>query len=123
VVVAEARTSFVVASSAPVRQSHDALQLLPHEEERAKKLVAQGKHYLSMGNLPVARQFFERAAGIGYAPGALKLAATFDPAELAQLGVRGAVPDLAEARKWYERARELGAAEAADRLARLTKNY
>lgn len=124
VVVAEAHTSFVVASSSPEQQPQDALQSLPSEEkERAKKLVAQGEHYLSMGNLPVARQFFERAAGIGYAPGALRLATTFDPAELAQLGVRGAVPDLAEARKWYERARALGAAEAADRLARLTKNY
>jgi TPR repeat protein len=75
-----------------------------------------------MGNFPVARQFFERAADLGFAPAALRLAATYDPAEVAQLGSRGVVPDLAAARKWYERARELGAPEAAERLARLTKN-
>jgi TPR repeat protein len=35
------------------------------------------------------------------------------------LKVQGIAPDPIEARKWYERARELGAAEAEGRLARL----
>jgi len=34
-------------------------------------------------------------------------------------GARGIQPNLGEARKWYERARELGAPEAEERLARL----
>jgi hypothetical protein len=126
-IVAEARTSLVVsapaAAAAPDRRSPDQVQFLPPEEkEHARKLVVQGERYLSMGNLAVARQFFQRATEIGYAPAALKLAATFDPIELAQLGAVGVAPDLAEARKWYERARELGAQEATDRLARLTNN-
>jgi hypothetical protein len=126
-VVAEARTSLVVrapaAAAAADRRPPDPVQFLPPEEkERARKLVTQGERYLSMGNLAIARQFFQRAAEIGYAPAALKLAATFDPIELAQLGALGVAPNLAEARKWYERARELGAQEAADRLARLTNN-
>ena len=129
-VIAEASTSLVIAAPAPAivappEQKQPApVQLLPVEERaRARKLVEQGERYLAMGNLAIARQFFERAADIGYAPGALKLAATFDPIELAQLGARSVAPNLAEARKWYERARELGAVEATERLARLTKNY
>jgi TPR repeat protein len=63
--------------------------------------------------------FFQRAAEAGLAAGAIKMAATFDPAELARLDVVGVAPDRAEARRWYERARELGAPEAEDRLARI----
>ena len=64
-------------------------------------------------------QFFLRAAQAGLARGALLLAATYDPRELARWGVQGVQPNLTEARKWYERARELGAPEAEERLARL----
>jgi TPR repeat protein len=49
----------------------------------------------------------------------LTVAASYDPSELGRLQVQGVVPDRAEARKWYERARELGAPEAEERLARL----
>jgi hypothetical protein len=129
IVLAEASAALVIAPAAgsagsPARpQSGPPVPSLPAEAlERAKKFFAQGERYLSMGNFPVARQFFVRAADIGYGPAALRLGATYDPVELAQLGVRGIVPDLAEARKWYERARELGAPEAAERLARLANN-
>ena len=47
------------------------------------------------------------------------LASTFDPGELSRLRVQGVQANPAEARKWYERARELGAPEAADRLTAL----
>jgi hypothetical protein len=128
IVLAEASASLVIAPAAGsagalARPPSAAVQSLPAGEiERAKKIIAQGERYLSMGNYPVARQFFVRAADIGYAPAALRLGATYDPLELARLEVRGIVPDLAEARKWYERARDLGAAEATERLARLANN-
>jgi TPR repeat protein len=35
---------------------------------------------------------------------------------LAKIGVRGILPDIAKARSWYEKARELGSAEARGRL-------
>jgi hypothetical protein len=38
---------------------------------------------------------------------------------LARWGVQGVQPNLTEARRWYERARQLGAPEAAARLAGL----
>lgn len=96
-------------------------QLLPPDErQRAEKLVAQGDRYLESGNIAIARQFFQRAADAGLALGALRLAATFDPNELERMGTQGVVASPADARRWYERARQLGAPEADERLAKLT---
>ena len=94
-------------------------ELSAEEKSRAEKLMAQGEKFLTQGNIAVARQYFQRAAEAGLAVGALRLAATYDPAELSRIQAQGVVPDRAEARKWYERARELGAPEAEERLARL----
>ena len=81
--------------------------------------IARGEREIEQGNVAVARQFFLRAAQFGLARGALLLAATYDPRELARWGAQGIQPNLTEARRWYERARELGAPEAEERLARL----
>jgi TPR repeat protein len=93
--------------------------LSPAEREAAERLVARGEREIEQGNVANARQFFLRAAQAGLARGALLLAATYDPRELARWRVQGTQPNLGEARKWYERARELGAPEAEERLARL----
>jgi len=93
----------------------------PSAEERAlaERLVVQGERYFTLGDIASARLLFRRAANWGSALAALRLAATYDPAELLRLQVQGVTPDRAEARKWYERARELGASEAQERLSRL----
>jgi len=91
----------------------------PADREAAERLIARGESEMEQGGVAFARQFFLRAAHTGLARGALLLAATYDPRELARWGARGVQPNLAEARKWYERARELGAPEAEERLARL----
>jgi hypothetical protein len=96
------------------------LRLTPEERARAEKFVARGERDLEEGNVALARPFFQRAAEAGLARGALLLAATYDPYELASKRVLGVQPNAAVARKWYERARALGAPEAEDRLARLT---
>jgi hypothetical protein len=106
----------------PDRTAPRGPQLAPDERSRAEKLVAQGDRHLEQGNIGAARMFFQRAAEAGLALGAIRLAATFDPAELSRLGAQGVRPDRAEARRWYERARELGAIEADERLARLGGN-
>lgn len=93
--------------------------LSPADRENAEKLVARGERDLQDGNIAMARQFFLRAAEMGLARGALLLAATYDPRELSRLSVRGVQPNPALARKWYERAKELGAPEAEERLSRL----
>jgi TPR repeat protein len=94
-------------------------QLSSAERTRAEHLLTRGVDYLAAGNVAAARDFFERAAEIGLAAAALRLAATYDPMELPGLKAHGVVADPALARKWYERARDLGAPEAASQLARL----
>jgi hypothetical protein len=132
-ILAEATMTLVVARpaapsppqapvAAPPNSTSRALsapQLAPADRERALKLHARGEEQLGRGNIYAARQFFERAAEAGLADSALALAATYDPAELARLKVLGLRPEPGEARKWYEKARELGASEAETRLRRL----
>ncbi len=96
-----------------------AVDLPPQEKARAERLLAKGEEYFASGNIAAARDFFERAADVGLAAAALRLAATYDPAELQRVEAKGIVADRNLARKWYERAREMGAAEAVERLARL----
>lgn len=93
--------------------------LKAEDRARAESMMQRGDAFLAQGNMAAARQFYRRAADIGFAPAAVRLGGTFDPAELASLAVVGIQPDLKEARMWYERARELGAGEAAARLSRL----
>ena len=99
---------------------HRPPQISAEDKARAETIVARGETYLANGSIEAAREFFERAAKIGLARAALRLAATYDPAELKRLGVQGVEPDHAKARNWYERAKELGATEAEGQLARLS---
>jgi TPR repeat protein len=55
----------------------------------------------------------------GDARAAFTLAGTFDPNVLKALGLQDGVPDLALARLWYERAAQLGSADAPRRLQQL----
>ncbi|MBO0740196.1 MAG: sel1 repeat family protein [Hyphomicrobiaceae bacterium] len=98
------------------------ITMAPQERERAARLVKKGDEQLAEGNIAAARLFYERAADAGLAQGAMALAGTFDATELAQLGVRGIQPDPKQARRWYERAQQLGASEAEERLRRIGAN-
>jgi TPR repeat protein len=91
----------------------------PAERERVLGLHAKGVDQLERGNIVAARKFFERAVEGGLAQSAVALAGTYDPDELAKLRIVGLQPNVEEARKWYEKARELGAFEVAGRLRRL----
>jgi hypothetical protein len=131
-ILAEATTTLAIARAAPpaavaspaappnsTTRALSAPQLAAADRQRAQGLHAKGEEQLGRGNIYAARQFFERAADIGLADSALALAATYDPSELARLKVVGLKPDPGEAKKWYEKARELGAADAEARLRRL----
>ena len=89
------------------------------ERERALQFYSKGLELLERGDVDAARKFFERASDLGLSQGAIALATSYDPNELAKLKVVGLHGDAAAARKWYERAAQLGAVEAADRLRRL----
>ena len=86
---------------------------------RARALLVRGEALLRDGDIVSARLFFERAADAGLADGALALGGTYAPHELAGLGVHGLKPEPATARRWYDKARDLGSAAASGRLARL----
>jgi hypothetical protein len=103
----------------PARAARVLPEVSPEDKARGERYLALGERHLEQGNIGAARSFFQRAAEAGLAEGALRMAATFDPAELARLDAVALNPDREQARKWYERARELGAREAEERLARL----
>jgi hypothetical protein len=79
-------------------------------------LLKRGNELVSRGDLGGARLVFERAAQSGESRAALALASTYDPVVLERLGERGLAPDIAMARFWYEKAKELGSKEAPERL-------
>jgi hypothetical protein len=89
------------------------------DQQRAQRAMKKANEELEAGNVSAARLLYEYAADVGLAQAAMALAATFDADELAKLSVRGVAPDPKEARRWYERARQLGAADAAQRITRL----
>jgi hypothetical protein len=125
-ILAEAKTVLAVEAvaarpepSATSREPALVPPLPPEERERALSMHAKGQELLDRGQVYAARKLFERAAEIGLAQSAVALAATYDPDELGKMRVVGLSADAVAARKWYEKARELGAPEAGDRLRRL----
>jgi TPR repeat protein len=79
--------------------------------------VDEGEVQVDNGNLLAARILFERAAAAGSARAAMLLAASYDPAHIAAFKTSTPpAPDILLARRWYERAGQLGAREAGIRL-------
>jgi TPR repeat protein len=109
----------LASPAAPQAPQTPQVALSPEARERALKLVERGEQELANGNVSQARGFFMRAADAGLAHGAIMLGATYDPGELSRLRVQGVQANPAEARRWYEKARELGAPDANDRLVAL----
>jgi hypothetical protein len=89
------------------------------DRERAVMFLARAKSILQAGDVASARQLFQRAADAGLGEAAIAMGSTYDPVELDRLGVRGLKGDPEAARKWYERARVLGAPGAEERLRRV----
>lgn len=106
----------------PMAAPSPAPLLSPDARDRALRLIKKGDEQLTEGGIAQARLLYERAADAGLAQGAMSMAATYDPVELRRLGALGLKPDREEARRWYERARQLGAPEAEQRLRRLGAN-
>jgi hypothetical protein len=97
--------------------------ITPEDRDRAQRLMQRGEEQFAQGNVAAARLMYERAAEMGLPEAALALGATFDTDELTRLSVRGGVQaDAKEARRWYERALQLGARDAEQRLRRLGAN-
>jgi TPR repeat protein len=117
-----AEASANVPQDAPPAVSASAAEPAPETPARTLSsqqlaaLLKRGNELVSHGDLVGARLIFERAAQAGESRAALALASTYDPVVLEHLGERGLAPDVAMARFWYERAKQLGSKEAPERL-------
>jgi hypothetical protein len=104
------------STQTPASLGANAARLSPQEVETAIALMGKADQNMQAGQIAAARLFYKSAADSGYAPAALALGATYDSRQLAQRKVVGLQADPAQARKWYEKAEELGSAEATRRL-------
>jgi hypothetical protein len=97
--------------------SQTSRQLSPDE---TAALLKRGNELVASGDFAAARLVLQRAAEAGNARAAFALAGTYNPITLGELHVHGLTPDLATARRWYERANELGSPDASRELQVLT---
>ncbi len=97
----------------------------PARVEEPSEIAAKmksGAELMANGDIAAARMMFQRAAEAGEAAGAFALAETYDPVVLRRLRLWGGIaPDVALARSWYEKARDLGSIAAPERIVRLTQ--
>jgi TPR repeat protein len=82
-------------------------------------LMKRAREMLSAGDIPVARLLLRRAADGQDATAALLLAQTYDPDVLGTQDARNIIPDPEAARAWYQKAAQLGSADAQRRLAQM----
>jgi hypothetical protein len=100
----------VVAAAPPIRRLG---------ADEIANLMSRGKALLDSGDVAPARLLLERAAEAGEASAALLVAQTYDPNVLGTLDIRNITGDPAMARNWYQRAAQLGSADAQRRLSQL----
>jgi hypothetical protein len=86
--------------------------------EVATSLMQRGQDYLKNGDIASARIVFGRLAAAGVADGAFAAGQAYDSAYLSAHNVMGVSGDEAKARIFYQRAVQLGSAEAAAQLAK-----
>jgi hypothetical protein len=99
------------------------LVLRSDESDRIDDLIKHGQKMVEVGYLAGARAYFKRAVEAGSGDAALLLGACYDPAFIEKIGAQGIKPDLKEARTWYERAKQLGVADADAKLAQLADQW
>ncbi len=89
------------------------------DSDELAALMARAKAFLESGDISPARLLLQRAAEAQEASAALMLAQTYDPTVLGTQDIRNITPDPALARSWYQRAAQLGSADAQRRLSQL----
>jgi hypothetical protein len=107
-----------MAAAAPpmpaVRQQAEVVRSLDPKEIAA--LIKRGQDLLAAGDVQSARLLLMRGAEARDARAALLLGTTYDPARLRQMGADGPLADVAQARLWYQRAKEWGEPDAQRQL-------
>jgi TPR repeat protein len=108
-----------VATAAPASVAPVAPPVRRMDSGELAALMTRAKAFLASGDIPPARLLLERAAEAQEASAALMLAQTYDPTVLGTQDIRNITPDPALARSWYQRAAQLGSADAQRRLSQL----
>ena len=101
------------ATAAPSPQTEIVRNLDPRE---VAALVKRGQDLLAAGDVQSARLLLLRGAEARDARAALLVGTTYDPVLLRQIGADGPMADPAQARHWYQRAKEWGEPEAQRKL-------
>ncbi|OIQ66066.1 hypothetical protein GALL_523700 [mine drainage metagenome] len=117
-----AEISQPIAAAPPVSAAPPASVAPPARRLGADELatlMTRAKGLLATGDIPSARLLLERAADAQEPSAALMLAQTYDPAVLGTQDTRNINTDPALARTWYQRAAQLGSADAQRRLSQL----
>jgi hypothetical protein len=100
----------------PPREAAPARRI---DQDELAALLKRAKGLLAIGDITSARLLLERAADAQEPEAALMLAGTYDPQVLGSPDLRSVAPDPAAARVWYQKAAELGSADARRRLGQL----
>jgi hypothetical protein len=133
-----------IAAAPSARSDQESFSSVGARIDDEKSLIQLGQQLMAAGDVAAARSVLKRAFKAGNTPTntpvlgitdqpndkaaldllastALALGATYDPIILGKLGARDVSPDVAEARAWYQKARDLGSAEASARLKSLAR--
>jgi hypothetical protein len=100
----------------PPREAAPARRI---DSDELAALLKRAKGLLAIGDITSARLLLERAADAQEPEAALMLAGTYDPQVLGSQDLRSIAPDPATARVWYQKAADLGSADARRRLGQL----
>ena len=103
----------------PVPVTREAAPVRRIDPDELAVLLKRAKSLLAIGDITSARLLLERAADAQEAEAALMLAGTYDPQVLGSQDLRSITPDPAAARVWYQKAAQLGSADAKRRLGQL----
>ncbi|WP_108520781.1 hypothetical protein [Bradyrhizobium algeriense] len=103
----------------PVPVTREAAPVRRIDPDELAALLKRAKSLLAIGDITSARLLLERAADAQEAEAALMLAGTYDPLVLGSQDLRSITPDPAAARVWYQKAAQLGSADAKRRLGQL----
>ena len=101
------------------RELASALNVARPSPDEVAALLKQGRELVALGRFRFARMLLEQAAEAKNASAAFAIGQTYDPLIERSAARPDAPPDMAMARAWYEKAKDLGSAEAAQRLSLL----
>jgi len=103
----------------PVPVTREAAPVRRIDPDELAVLLKRAKGLLAIGDITSARLLLERAADAQEPEAALMLAGTYDPQVLGSQDLRSITPDPDAARVWYQKAAQMGSADAKRRLGQL----